>query len=63
MNAEKYNDRKKTSYRLPKDLVFTYSLAEKNLDIREVGLPKDRTYSVNMHGYDSLDAENIRWYA
>lgn len=62
INAEKYNTLKKTSYRLPKDIRFTYSLAEKQLSVEENGLPKNAEYRVVLSGYDALSAKDIRWY-
>jgi hypothetical protein len=33
------------------------------LDITEIGLPKERTFSIKMFGFPDLETKDIRWYS
>ena len=36
--------------------------AQKKLESKEIGLPRDMHYQVKMAGYRDLSPENIQWY-
>ncbi len=62
LSAKEYNTEKKTGWKIPRDIVSTYSEVTKRLEINQVGLPKDLTYQIKMVGYKDLSPDNIRWY-
>lgn len=62
ISATDYNINKKTGWKLPRDIVASYSETPKKLEIQKIGLPKDMTYQVKMSGYKDLKTSDIRWY-
>lgn len=62
ISATEYNINKKTGWKLPRDIVASYSETPKKLEITKIGLPRDMTYQVKMSGYKDLKTNDIRWY-
>ena len=62
LHAASYNEKKTTSYRLPRDIVFTYDETPRAVMVSAVGDPRDAKFSVEMYGYPSLAPDDIRWY-
>lgn len=62
LSASRYNAEKRTSYKIPHDILLTAANATRSVAIVEKGNPKQTTFSVQMTGYDPMDADRIRWY-
>lgn len=62
IDADTYNSLKNTSYKLPHSLDLINTETPRNLSISQAGLPRDRTFSLEMYGYESLSSSDIRWY-
>lgn len=62
LSAKEYNTEKKTGWKIPRDIISTYSEVSKKLEINQIGLPKNLTYQVKMLGYKDLSPDNIKWY-
>jgi hypothetical protein len=62
IDADTYNSLKNTSYKLPHSLDLVNTETPRNLSISQAGLPRDRTFSLEMYGYEGLSSSDIRWY-
>lgn len=62
LSATDYNINKKTGWKLPRDIVTSYTEIPKKFEIQRVGLPKEMSYQVKMSGYKDLSPSDIRWY-
>jgi hypothetical protein len=62
IDADTYNSLKNTSYKLPHSLDLVDTETPRNLSISQTGLPRDRTFSLEMYGYEGLSSSDIRWY-
>lgn len=62
LNADTYNDIRSTKYRFPRDILLVETDLPRAIEISPVGLPRDRTYQVDMYGYDGLTPDAIAWY-
>ncbi len=52
LDADRYNSIKKTKYKLPYSVNLTTTDIPSGLFIDAIGLPRDRTVSVEMYGYE-----------
>jgi hypothetical protein len=62
IDADTYNSLKNTSYKLPHSLNLVNTETPRNLSISQAGLPRDRTFSLEMYGYEGLSVSDVRWY-
>lgn len=62
LSALLYNAQKRTSYKIPHDVLLTAQSVTRRVAITEKGNPKQTTFSVHMTGYDPMEADRIRWY-
>jgi hypothetical protein len=62
IDADIYNSRKNTPYKLPHSLDLVDTETPRNLSISPTGLPRDRIFSLEMYGYEGLSVSDIRWY-
>ncbi len=62
ISASIYNSQKKIGWKFPRDMTTTYSDDPHNIEIRQIGLPRDMSYELTTYGYTGLDTSDVRWY-
>lgn len=63
LDAQIYNNLKKTPYRLPHSVELQSAKDPYNLSISPIGLIRDRQVEVDMYGYPGLNTDDVRFFA
>lgn len=62
LNSDSYNDKKTTSYRLPRDMRIEWSDIPRDVSFAPVGESRDRTYDISLYGLEEYTPENIEYF-